>query len=69
MIDLQGLFKSAVVAKIIGKQTYGFSRESVKEKIAARLYRYEFKIDYNENIIIRNLALVAFALNFSFEAS
>ena len=69
VIDLQGLFKSAVVAKIIGKQTYGFSRESVKEKIAARLYRYKFKIDYNENIIIRNLALVAFALNFSFEAS
>ncbi|OUT18287.1 lipopolysaccharide heptosyltransferase I [Campylobacter concisus] len=69
VIDLQGLFKSAVVAKIIGKQTYGFSRESVKEKIAARFYRHKFKIDYNENIIIRNLALVAFALNFSFEAS
>ena len=69
VIDLQGLFKSAVVAKIIGRQTYGFSRESVKEKIAARLYRHKFKIDYNENIIIRNLALVAFALNFSFEAS
>ncbi|WP_148799168.1 lipopolysaccharide heptosyltransferase I [Campylobacter concisus] len=69
VIDLQGLFKSAVVAKIIGKQTYGFSRESVKEKIAARLYRHKFKIDYNENIIIRNLSLVAFALNFSFEAS
>ena len=69
VIDLQGLFKSAIVAKIIGKQTYGFSRESVKEKIAARLYRHKFKIDYNENIIIRNLALVAFALNFSFESS
>ncbi|WP_103593608.1 lipopolysaccharide heptosyltransferase I [Campylobacter concisus] len=69
VIDLQGLFKSAIVAKIIGKQTYGFSRESVKEKIAARLYRHKFKIDYNENIIIRNLVLVAFALNFSFEAS
>ena len=69
VIDLQGLFKSAIVAKIIGKQTYGFSRESVKDKIAARLYRHKFKINYNENIIIRNLALVAFALNFSFEAS
>lgn len=69
IIDLQGLFKSAVVAKLLGKEIYGFSRESVKEKIAARLYRHKFKIDYNENIIIRNLALVAFALNFSFEAS
>lgn len=69
VIDLQGLFKSAVVAKLLGKEIYGFSRESVKEKIAARLYRHKFKIDYNKNIIIRNLALVAFALNFSFEAS
>ncbi|WP_107695978.1 lipopolysaccharide heptosyltransferase I [Campylobacter concisus] len=67
VIDLQGLFKSAVVAKIIGKQTYGFSRESVKEKIAARLYRHKFKIDYNENIIVRNLSLVRYALNFSFD--
>ena len=66
IIDLQGLFKSAVVAKLLGKEIYGFSRESVKEKIAARLYRHKFKIDYNENIIIRNLSLVGYALNFSF---
>ena len=67
IIDLQGLFKSAVVAKLLGKEIYGFSRESVKEKIAARLYRHKFKIDYNENIIIRNLSLVGYALNFGFD--
>lgn len=67
VIDLQGLFKSAVVAKLLGKEIYGFSRESVKEKIAARLYRHKFKIDYNENIIVRNLSLVGYALNFSFD--
>ena len=69
VIDLQGLFKSAVVTKLVGKEIYGFSRESVKEKIAARLYKHKFKIDYNENIIVRNLSLVGYALNFSFEAS
>lgn len=69
IIDLQGLFKSAVVTKLLGKEIYGFSRESVKEKIAARLYRHKFKIDYNENIIVRNLSLVGYALNFSFEKS
>ncbi|MBE9869759.1 lipopolysaccharide heptosyltransferase I [Campylobacter concisus] len=69
VIDLQGLFKSAVVAKLLGKEIYGFSRESVKEKIAARLYKHKFKIDYNENIIVRNLSLVGYALNFSFEKS
>lgn len=67
IIDLQGLFKSAVVAKLLGKEIYGFSRESVKEKIAARLYRHKFKIDYNENIMVRNLSLVGYALNFSFD--
>ena len=67
VIDLQGLFKSAVVAKLLGKEIYGFSRESVKEKIAARLYKHKFKIDYNENIIVRNLSLVGYALNFSFD--
>ncbi|WP_149705076.1 lipopolysaccharide heptosyltransferase I [Campylobacter concisus] len=69
VIDLQGLFKSAVVAKLLGKEIYGFSRESVKEKIAARLYRHKFKIDYNENIIVRNLSLVGYALNFGFGKS
>ena len=69
IIDLQGLFKSAVVAKLLGKEIYGFSRESVKEKIAARLYKHKFKIDYNENIIVRNLSLVGYALNFSFDKS
>ena len=67
IIDLQGLFKSAVVAKLLGKEIYGFSRESVKEKIAARLYKHKFKIDYNEKIIVRNLSLVGYALNFSFD--
>lgn len=67
IIDLQGLLKSAVVAKLLGKEIYGFSRESVKEKIAARLYKHKFKIDYNENIIVRNLSLVGYTLNFSFD--
>jgi len=66
IIDLQGLFKSAVVAKLLGKEIYGFSKESVKEKIAARLYKHKFKIDYNENIIVRNLSLAGYALNFGF---
>ena len=69
IIDLQGLFKSAVVAKLLGKEIYGFSKESVKEKISARLYKHKFKIDYNENIIVRNLSLVGYALNSSFDKS
>ncbi|WP_169940063.1 lipopolysaccharide heptosyltransferase I [Campylobacter sp. RM15925] len=66
IIDLQGLIKSAVVAKILGDETYGFDKNSVKESFASYFYKYKFSIDYEENIIIRNLSLVANALNFSF---
>lgn len=66
VIDFQGLLKSAIITKILGKNSYGFSVNSVKEGVAGLFYRHKLKIDYNENIIIRNLSLAAFALNFSF---
>ena len=66
VIDLQGLLKSAIVTRLLGKNTYGFSKESAKEKIAGKFYKYKFSIDYNENIIVRNLGLAAFAMDFKF---
>ncbi|MCR4942101.1 MAG: lipopolysaccharide heptosyltransferase I [Campylobacter sp.] len=66
VIDLQGLIKSALVAKLISGEIYGFSRESVKEKFASHFYDKQLEIDYNKNIIIRNLSLSAFALDFNF---
>ena len=66
VIDLQGLLKSAAVAKLLGKNSYGFDKFSVKEPLAALFYRHKFNCDYGENIILRNLKLTAFALGFSF---
>ena len=66
VIDLQGLIKSAAVAKLLGKNSYGFDKFSVKEPLAALFYRHKFNCDYGENIILRNLGLTAFALGFSF---
>ncbi|WP_299028651.1 lipopolysaccharide heptosyltransferase I [uncultured Campylobacter sp.] len=66
VIDLQGLIKSAAVAKLLGKNSYGFDKFSVKEPIAALFYRHKFNCDYAKNIILRNLSLTAFALGFSF---
>lgn len=66
IIDLQGLLKSAAVAKLLGKNSYGFDKFSVKEPLAAMFYKHKFSCDYGENIILRNLGLVAFALGFSF---
>ena len=66
VIDLQGLLKSAVVAKLLGKNSYGFDKFSVKEPLAALFYGHKFSCDYAQNIILRNLGLTAFALGFSF---
>jgi len=66
VIDLQGLLKSAAVAKLLGKNSYGFDKFSVKEPLAALFYGHKFSCDYAKNIILRNLGLVAFALGFSF---
>ena len=66
IIDLQGLLKSAVVAKLLGKNSYGFDKFSVKEPLAALFYGHKFSCDYAQNIILRNLGLAAFALGFSF---
>ena len=66
VIDLQGLLKSAAVAKLLGKNSYGFDKFSVKEPLAALFYGHKFNCDYTQNIILRNLSLTAFALGFSF---
>ena len=66
VIDLQGLIKSAAVAKLLGKNSYGFDKFSAKEPLAALFYKHKFSCDYGENIILRNLKLTAFALGFSF---
>lgn len=66
VIDLQGLLKSAAVAKLLGKNSYGFDKFSAKEPLAALFYKHKFNCDYAENIILRNLGLTAFALGFSF---
>jgi len=47
--------------------TLGFEKNSLKESLAAIFYNKTYKIDYAENIIKRNLALVAYALKFSIE--
>ena len=66
VIDLQGLLKSATVAKLLGKNSYGFDKFSVKEPLAALFYGHKFNCDYAKNIILRNLNLTTFALGFNF---
>ncbi len=59
VIDAQGLIKSAVVARILGKHTAGFDRFSIREKPAAWFYRTRVSCPYEANTIDRNVTVIA----------
>jgi len=65
IIDMQGLIKSAVVARFIGKNIHGFDSNSTRESLASFFYTSTSTIAYEENIIRRNCGIVADALGFS----
>ncbi|AJC94525.1 lipopolysaccharide heptosyltransferase I [Campylobacter volucris] len=67
VIDLQGLIKSALVSRILCSNTFGFDQDSIKESFASNFYTHKFACNYEENIIIRNLSLVAYVLNEHFD--
>lgn len=67
-IDGQGLLKSAFVLKNAGvSNTFGFNRNTVREKAAALFYRNQIAVDKNMHAVerIRTLA----ALSFGYEIS
>ena len=65
VIDMQGLIKSAFVSRVLSsKNTIGFDSSSSRESISSIFYRHKFKIAYKENVIARNLNLIAHSLNF-----
>jgi heptosyltransferase-1 len=65
VIDAQGLIKSALVTKLLGKNSIGFSKNSIKERFASYFYKQKVDIGYDKNIIIRNATLFSNALNIS----
>jgi len=63
VIDMQGLIKSALIARLIPSPiTLGFDKSSIRESIASIFYNKTFNYGYDENIIKRNLAIVEFVL-------
>jgi len=63
VLDLQGLIKSAIVARILSPNCVGFDKQSLREPLAALFYNTSFHIHYEENVIMRNLKLACKALN------
>lgn len=65
VIDAQGLIKSAIVSKLVGKKVAGFSKLSIREKFAASLYNEKITISYDKNAIDRNAKILSEPLNFT----
>jgi heptosyltransferase I len=59
-IDLQGLLKSAVLARLSGAaRVVGFDRPALREAAAALFYRERYVSDDRQHVLRKNLALVA----------
>ncbi len=62
VFDLQGLMKSAVIARLAGgAQTFGFSRSQLREPAARLFYTRTIDVAPAQHVIEKNLALVAAA--------
>ncbi len=59
VIDAQGLIKSAITAKLLGKKVAGFSKSSIREGVASYLYTQKISIPYDANTIDRNATVMS----------
>jgi len=65
IIDMQGLIKSALVSRTLGNNVHGFDKYSIRESLAALLYKTSTSIAYESNVISRNAQIVSDALGFA----
>ena len=65
VIDMQGLIKSAMVAKVIKGKSHGYDKNSIREKLAARLYNHTYHLPYDMNTIDRNAGLISKVFDFN----
>jgi heptosyltransferase-1 len=64
VIDLQGLIKSAVLAKFAGAPVAGYDSDSIREPAASCLYQKKYPVSREQSAISRCRALTAAALGF-----
>jgi heptosyltransferase-1 len=64
VIDMQGLIKSAIVTRVISKESHGFDKNSTRESLAALFYKTSSTIAYEQNVVKRNTFVVSDALGF-----
>ena len=66
IIDAQGLAKSAIVSRLLGKNIAGFDKHSTREGISSYLYKIKISSQYSKNVIERNLDVILKPLDISY---
>jgi heptosyltransferase I len=64
VIDAQGLIKSAITARLLGKNLAGFDADSIREKAASWFYAVKVACPYHDNTIDRNARVLSKPLGF-----
>lgn len=59
VIDAQGLIKSAITARLLGKRIAGFDADSIREKAATWFYDVKVACAYEANTIDRNALVLS----------
>jgi heptosyltransferase-1 len=65
VIDAQGLIKSAMTARLLGKKVAGFDKNSARETAAAWFYDIKVSCAYETNTIDRNAFVISNPLGFA----
>jgi len=65
VIDTQGLFRSALIAKLARGERHGYDAASIKERAAAVFYDVRHRVDRSLHAIARNRALTGLALGYA----
>ncbi len=65
VIDAQGLLKSSLTARLLGKRVSGFDADSAREKIASWFYHVKVAYPYHANTIDRNTTVLTQPLGIS----
>jgi heptosyltransferase-1 len=58
VIDAQGLLKSSITARLLGKNVSGFDADSIRERSASWLYNQKVAIPYDANTVFRNATIL-----------
>jgi heptosyltransferase-1 len=64
VVDLQGLLKSALVARLAGAPVVGYDAQSIREPMASRFYARRYAVAKDLHAVERNRRLLAAALGY-----